>query len=73
VKDWLTMMQYPFGLSSSTIITQLNPEGSLVQNIGLGTAVNCFYLPGCILGGFLMDWIGRKQTMTLGFAIWAGT
>ncbi|KAF7196567.1 Glycerophosphoinositol permease 1 [Pseudocercospora fuligena] len=62
---------YPFGLFSSTIIGQLNPNDSLIQNIGLGTAVNCFYLPGCIVGGFLMDWIGRKQTMTLGFACWA--
>lgn len=49
----------------------MNPNDSLVQNIGLGTAVNCFYLPGCIAGGFLMDKIGRKQTMTLGFACWA--
>lgn len=62
---------YPFGLFSSTIISQLNPNDTLIQNIGYGTAVNCFYLPGCILGGFLMDWIGRKQTMTLGFACWA--
>ncbi|KAF2162655.1 hypothetical protein M409DRAFT_68955 [Zasmidium cellare ATCC 36951] len=62
---------YPFGLFSSTIIGQLNPNDSLVQNIGYGTAVNCFYLPGCVLGGFLMDWIGRKQTMTLGFFCWA--
>lgn len=62
---------YPFGLFSSTIISQLNPSDSLVQNIGLGTAVNCFYLPGCIVGGILMDRIGRKQTMTLGFACWA--
>ncbi|KAK4494763.1 hypothetical protein PRZ48_014119 [Zasmidium cellare] len=62
---------YPFGLFSSTIIGQLNPNDSLVQNIGYGTAVNCFYLPGCVLGGVLMDWIGRKQTMTLGFFCWA--
>jgi MFS family permease len=33
--------------------------------------VNCFYLPGCIVGGLLMDRIGRKQTMTLGFFCWA--
>jgi MFS family permease len=63
---------YPFGIFSSTIISTLNPSGSLIQDIGLGTAVNCFYLPGCIVGGFLMDLIGRKQTMTLGFACWAG-
>lgn len=61
---------YPFGIFSSTIISQLNPNDSLVQNIGYGTVVNCFYLPGCIVGGLLMDWIGRKQTMTLGFACW---
>lgn len=62
---------YPFGIFSSTIISQLNPNNSLVQNIGYGTAVNCFYLPGCIVGGLLMDRIGRKQTMTLGFVLWA--
>ncbi|KAG4438161.1 hypothetical protein IFR05_006372 [Cadophora sp. M221] len=62
---------YPFGLFSSTIIAQFNPNNTLVQNIGYGTVVNCFYLPGCIVGGFLMDKIGRKQTMTLGFMLWA--
>lgn len=82
---------YPFGLFSSTIIEQLNPNNTTVQNIGYGvswfstqgydhcanmprvlkTVINCFYLPGCILGGFLMDRIGRKQTMTLGFILWA--
>ncbi|KAL3443945.1 major facilitator superfamily domain-containing protein [Aspergillus insuetus] len=35
------------------------------------TVINCFYLPGCLLGGLLMDRIGRKQTMTLGFLLWA--
>ncbi|KAK0274166.1 hypothetical protein LTR35_007053 [Friedmanniomyces endolithicus] len=62
---------YPFGIFSSTIIGSLNPNDTLVQNIGYGTVVNAFYLPGCIVGGFLMDWIGRKQTMTLGFVCWA--
>ena len=62
---------YPFGIFSSTIIGTLNPNDTLVQNIGYGTVVNCFYLPGCIVGGFLMDRIGRKQTMTLGFICWA--
>ena len=63
---------YPFGIFSSTIISKLSPSSSLVQDIGYGTVVNCFYLPGCIVGGLLMDAIGRKQTMTLGFACWAG-
>ncbi|KAI5461005.1 major facilitator superfamily domain-containing protein [Mariannaea sp. PMI_226] len=62
---------YPFGIFSSTIIGSLNPSNTLLQNIGYGTVVNCFYLPGCIVGGFLMDRIGRRQTMTLGFFLWA--
>ncbi|KAF2094974.1 MFS general substrate transporter [Rhizodiscina lignyota] len=62
---------YPFGIFSSTIIAQLNPNNTLIQNIGYGTVVNCFYLPGCIVGGLLMDRIGRKQTMTLGFFLWS--
>ncbi|CAI7646315.1 hypothetical protein N7533_010683 [Penicillium manginii] len=61
---------YPFGLFSSTIIEQLNPNNTTVQNIGYGTVINCFYLPGCLLGGYLMDKIGRKQNMTLGFILW---
>ncbi|KAJ5134971.1 uncharacterized protein N7443_003413 [Penicillium atrosanguineum] len=62
---------YPFGLFSSTIVEQLNPNNTTVQNIGYGTVINCFYLPGCLLGGLLMDRIGRKQNMTLGFMLWA--
>lgn len=61
---------YPFGIFSSTIISQFNPNNTLTENIGYGTVVNCFYLPGCIVGGLLMDRIGRKQTMTLGFFCW---
>ncbi|KAJ4249811.1 hypothetical protein NW762_012154 [Fusarium torreyae] len=61
---------YPFGIFSSTIIATLNPDNTLQQNIGFGTVVNCFYLPGCIIGGLLMDRIGRRQTMTLGFFGW---
>ena len=62
---------YPFGIFSSTIIAQFNPNNTTTENIGYGTVVNCFYLPGCIVGGLLMDRIGRKQTMSLGFFCWA--
>ncbi|KAL5358250.1 major facilitator superfamily domain-containing protein [Aspergillus floccosus] len=62
---------YPFGIFSSTIISELMTQNTTVQNIGYGTVINCFYLPGCLLGGLLMDKIGRKQTMTLGFFLWA--
>ncbi|KAJ9640261.1 hypothetical protein H2204_003486 [Knufia peltigerae] len=62
---------YPFGIFGSTIIGQLNPNNTLIQNIGYGTVLNCFLLPGCLIGGVLMDLIGRKQTMCLGFGCWA--
>lgn len=62
---------YPFGLYGSTILATLNPKNTLVQTVGYGTVLNCFYLPGALLGGFLMDKIGRKQTMTLGFVLWS--
>jgi MFS-type transporter involved in bile tolerance (Atg22 family) len=45
----------------------LNPSNILTQDIGYGTVVNYFYLPGCIVGGFLMDRIGWKQTITPSF------
>ncbi|KIH91989.1 hypothetical protein SPBR_01592 [Sporothrix brasiliensis 5110] len=62
---------YPFGIFSSSIVSTLNPNNTITQNIGFGTVINCFYLPGCLVGGLLMDRIGRKQTMTLGFFLWA--
>ncbi|PON24243.1 hypothetical protein TGAM01_v206931 [Trichoderma gamsii] len=62
---------YPFGIFGSTIIGTLNPNNTLIQNIGYGTVLNCFYLPGTLIGGLLMDKIGRKQTMALGFFLWS--
>ena len=60
-------VSYPFGLFSSTVIGNLNPNNNTFQNIGYGTVVNAFYLPGAFFGGYLMDKIGRKNTMMLGF------
>lgn len=42
-----------------------------MENIGYGTVLNLFYIPGTLIGGLLMDKIGRKQTMTLGFVLWS--
>lgn len=33
--------------------------------------INCFYIPGPFIGGYLSDKIGRRQTMALGFALQA--
>ena len=64
-------VSYPFGIFSSSIISQFNPDNTIVKNIGYGTLINAFYLPGCVLGGLAMDRIGRRQTMALGFGLQA--
>jgi MFS family permease len=58
---------YPFGLFSTTIISQLNPDGNLFQDVAWSTVTGLFSIPAVILGAFLMDKIGRKNAMMLGF------
>lgn len=62
---------YPFGLFSSTILTRVNVGASLTRNMGWGTVINCFYIPGAFIGGYLSDRIGRRRTMALGFFLQA--
>lgn len=61
----------PFGIFSSTVTQGVNAETSLVKTLGWGVVINCFYIPGPFLGGYLSDRIGRRQTMCLGFALQA--
>ncbi|CAI6300015.1 unnamed protein product [Periconia digitata] len=62
---------YPFGLFSSQILASVNAGDSLVKSYGWGTLVNCFYIPGGFIGGYLSDKIGRRRTMALGFGLQA--
>lgn len=64
--NWISI---PFGIFSSTIISRVNTDNSLVKNLGWGVLINSFYLPGPFLGGWLADKIGRRQTMALGFTL----
>lgn len=66
--NWISI---PFGIFSSTIISRVNTEQSLVKTLGWGVLINCFYVPGPFLGGYLSDKIGRRQTMALGFSLQA--
>lgn len=61
----------PFGIFSSTIISRVNPDNTIVKNLGWGTVINCFYIPGPFIGGYLSDKIGRRKTMALGFGLQA--
>lgn len=66
--NWISI---PFGIFSSTIISRVNAGDSLVKNFGWGTVINCFYIPGPFIGGYLSDKIGRRKTMALGFGLQA--
>ncbi|GKT97511.1 major facilitator superfamily transporter [Colletotrichum tofieldiae] len=66
--NWISI---PFGIFSSTIISRANVEDSLVKTLGWGVVINCFYIPGPFIGGYLSDKIGRRQTMALGFTLQA--
>jgi len=60
---------YPFGLFSSTIVSQLNPDNTVMRNIALATLINSFHIPGCLVGGLVIDKLGRRNTQALGFAV----
>jgi MFS family permease len=66
--NWISI---PFGIFSGTIIARANVGDSLVKNLGWGVVINCFYIPGPFLGGYLSDKIGRRKTMALGFTLQA--
>lgn len=62
----------PFAIFASTIASDLNPEGSLVMNLGYSTLIQSFCLPGGLIGGWCADRFGRKRTLVVGFALQAG-
>ncbi|KAL0940211.1 major facilitator superfamily transporter [Colletotrichum truncatum] len=66
--NWISI---PFGIFSSTIMSRANAGDSLVKTLGWGVVINCFYIPGPFIGGYLSDKIGRRQTMALGFTLQA--
>lgn len=70
---WFTYnyVSVPFGIFAGTITSRVNPSNSLVKSLGWGVVINCFYIPGPFLGGYLSDRIGRRKTMALGFTLQA--
>lgn len=68
IYNWISI---PFGVFSSTIASKVNTSDSLVQSLGWGVLINAFYIPGPFIGGLLVDKIGVRRTMTLGFGLQA--
>lgn len=58
---------YSFGIFSSTIVSNLlGSDTALWKSFGWNTLINFFYMPGCIAGSFVSDWIGPKKTLGYG-------
>lgn len=58
---------YSFGIFSSTIISNLlGKDTALWKSFGWNTLINFFYLPGCLSGSFISDWIGPKKALAYG-------
>ncbi|TBU49805.1 metabolite transporter [Dichomitus squalens] len=58
---------YPFGLYSSTVTNTITGgSSSLTVVFGWSVVINLFYMPGTLIGAFVVDYLGPKHTMILG-------
>jgi MFS family permease len=46
-------------------------DAKLSTIFGWNTLINCFYLPGSIIGSFISDWIGPKYALIFGVSVQA--
>lgn len=55
---------YSFGIFSSSLISNLlGSDSALWVSFGWNTLLTFFYMPGCLLGAWLSDWIGPKKAL----------
>ncbi|KAJ6468381.1 metabolite transporter [Mycena sanguinolenta] len=63
---------YPFGIYSSTVVdTITGGDSSLTTVFGWNVVINLFYMPGTIIGAFVVDYLGPKYTMITGLILQA--
>lgn len=61
------IISYPFGIYSSTIVDSIiGDTNSLTVIFGWSVVINLFYMPGTIIGAFIVDFLGPKVTMISG-------
>lgn len=69
VYDFIT---YPFGIYSSTILDTVEGNTtSLGVIFGWNVVINLFYMPGTLVGAFVVDYLGPKATMITGLLLQA--
>ncbi|KAI0346090.1 putative metabolite transporter [Trametopsis cervina] len=58
---------YPFGIFATPIINNITGgNSSLTVVLGWGCVINLFYMPGTLLGAFVVDYLGPKYTLITG-------
>ncbi|EPS37869.1 hypothetical protein H072_8397 [Dactylellina haptotyla CBS 200.50] len=63
---------YGFGIYSSAILDNLlGNDNRLWVTFGWNTVLNLWYMPGCIFGVWVSDWIGPRYALTLGVTLQA--
>jgi len=67
--DFIT---YPFGLYSTTVVDSVTGGATALSTVfGWGVVINLFYMPGTIIGAFIVDYMGPKYTMIFGLLMQA--
>ena len=66
----MTLLQvtFPNGVFSGTIISSVVKNGSIEKTAEWQLLLGSIALPGVLLGAWLCDRLGRKNTMMLGFS-----
>ncbi|KNZ72939.1 putative metabolite transport protein, partial [Termitomyces sp. J132] len=66
------MVVYPFGIYSSIIVNNITGGSEdLTVVFGWNVVINLFDMPGSILGAFVLDNIGPKNTLIIGLVLQA--
>jgi len=69
IYDFIT---YPFGIYTSTIVNNITGGSTdLTVVLGWSVVINLFYMPGTLVGAFIIDFLGPKYTMILGLLLQA--
>lgn len=60
----MAAFRYPFGLYSSSVVDSIiGDTDSLYVVFGWNVVINLFYMPGTLIGAFVVDYFGPKWTM----------
>lgn len=64
----LLQVTFPNGVFSGTIISSVVKNGSILKTAEWQLLLGSIALPGVLVGAWLCDRLGRKNTMMLGFS-----